>query len=345
MKYIVLKERKMSKFVDILREKGIADYDAYAFLDTDERLQDNIHLLVFGGSRAYGTNTPTSDTDIRGIATNSKADILTYNDFETIVETETDTVIYSVDKIFKLLADCNPNTIEILFVRDEDIIYADEIGKKILDNRNLFLSEMCIPKFGGYANQQLYRLQQKTLSALTESEYKQHIAKVIQNMKLHLKESYGVDSISASFDDENGLVVTLEKDTIPMDKLCGVLNEVYNVYKEYTKNSKRNEKALAHNKITKHAMHLIRLYIMANELLTTGTVHTYRDAEHDLLMSIRNGDYSDGDMMSEKFFDLLRDYEAKFEDAKLNSVLPKRADIIAIERLRANINETIIIRG
>lgn len=44
----------------------------YDFLKTNEHLGKNIILLGLGGSHAYGTNTPESDLDIRGIALNTK---------------------------------------------------------------------------------------------------------------------------------------------------------------------------------------------------------------------------------------------------------------------------------
>lgn len=83
----------------------------YDFLRTHPKLGDNIILLGLGGSRAYNTSTPTSDWDLRGIATNSPKEILIGTDFGQVVERTTDTVVYSFNKMLKLLADCNPNTI------------------------------------------------------------------------------------------------------------------------------------------------------------------------------------------------------------------------------------------
>ena len=48
----------------------------YDFLRTDPHLVDNICLLTYGGSHAYGTNIEGSDMDIRGIALNSAEEIL-----------------------------------------------------------------------------------------------------------------------------------------------------------------------------------------------------------------------------------------------------------------------------
>jgi len=316
----------------------------YEFLHTNPHLGDNIVLLGLGGSHAYGTNIETSDVDLRGIATRTSFDICTGHDFEQVVNAGTDTTIYSLDKIFTLLAQCNPNCIEILGLRDEDYLYITDLGQQILDNKKLFLSKQCIKTFGGYANQQLYRLQQKTLAALTPMEYRLHIAKVIDGMKDHLYNSWGIDSIDAYlFNDE--LVVNMgELHNVSLDAFYGITNEIGNVIKEYTKVSKRNEKALAHEKISKHAMHLIRLYLMAYDLLTKGEIITYRAGEHELLMDIRNGKYEDENgMMTKEFFDILKEQEAKFEEAKKYDILPDKPDYTKIAKLQNNINQFIVV--
>ena len=77
----------------------------YDFLRENENLGSNIILLGFGGSHAYGTNNENSDVDIRGIATRTKREILTSGDFEQVVDVDTDTTVYSLDKIVKLVLD------------------------------------------------------------------------------------------------------------------------------------------------------------------------------------------------------------------------------------------------
>jgi len=42
-------------------------------------------FLVYGGSHAYGTSTPTSDIDIRGCAFNRKQELLGLSSFEQVV--------------------------------------------------------------------------------------------------------------------------------------------------------------------------------------------------------------------------------------------------------------------
>ena len=113
----------------------------YDFLRENENLGSNIILLGFGGSHAYGTNNENSDVDIRGVATRTTRSILTGSDFEQVVDVDTDTTVYSLDKIVKLLCSCNPNTIEMLGLKPEHYIYLSDAGKKLIENRHLFLSK------------------------------------------------------------------------------------------------------------------------------------------------------------------------------------------------------------
>lgn len=153
--------------------KDLLDSDEYKFLKTNRFLGDNIILLALGGSRAYGTNLPESDTDIRGIAINPSKQIYGLeNDFEQVVETNTDTTIYSLNKMTKLLISCNPNTIEILGCRPEDYLYIAPYGQAILDNKQNFLSVRAIDTFGGYARAQYNRLEHALLGNGNNEEKK-----------------------------------------------------------------------------------------------------------------------------------------------------------------------------
>ena len=66
------------------------------------------------------------------------------------------------------------------------------------------------------------------------------------------------------------------------------------IVKAYGKIGRRNEKAIAHDKLGKHMMHLVRLYYMCFDILEKGEINTYREVEHNLLMEIRNGKYLNG---------------------------------------------------
>lgn len=118
--------------------KQILHTSEYDFLRTNEHLGENIILLTLGGSHAYGMDKEGSDVDIRGIALNTKPEILLGNDFDAVVDVPTDTTIYSFNKMIQLLSSNNPNTIEILGCRPEQYLHLTPVGQELLDNRKMF---------------------------------------------------------------------------------------------------------------------------------------------------------------------------------------------------------------
>jgi predicted nucleotidyltransferase len=316
----------------------------YSFLKENQNLDKNICILGLGGSRAYGTNLPESDIDIRGVAIRRKEDILLGNDFENFVDVNTDTTIYSFDKIIDLLTKCNPNTIELLGLDTDDYIYKNEFGELLLKNKDIFLSNRCINTFSEYALQQLYRMQQKTNAALTEEELNRHISGVLNNMSKKMKDKYNLDENNLSFYLVDGKIkCNIIATQCSIEDLSGMLSEFNNTLRDYRKTSKRNEHALNHGKIAKHSMHLLRLYMMGIDLVSEGKIQTKRIKEHDLLMDIRNGVYLDENGIPNKhFFEIVDEYKNKFENACKNSVLPDEPDIDKINTFRMEVNEKIV---
>ncbi|MEE3344767.1 MAG: nucleotidyltransferase domain-containing protein, partial [Bacilli bacterium] len=172
------------KYSEIINNKD------YKFIEENEHLGENIILLGLGGSKAYGTNIATSDTDIRGIAINSEEEILLGTDFEQVVDVKTDTTIYSFNKMIDLLSNSNPNTIEILGLKPEHYIKITDIGQQLLDMREIFLSKVVVHSFGGYAYSQLRRLDNKSARALNQTEKEKHILNSIINTKYSFAERY-----------------------------------------------------------------------------------------------------------------------------------------------------------
>ena len=163
----------------------------YSFLSDNPHLGSNVILLTVGGSHAYGTDTPTSDLDIRGCALNTPRELLTSENFEQFVNEETDTTIYSFNKLVSLLANCNPNTIEMLGNKPEHYFYVSPIGKELLDNVNLFLSQKAAYSFGGYATAQLRRLENKANRLVGQEQLEQYIYNTLANCNPNTIEMLG----------------------------------------------------------------------------------------------------------------------------------------------------------
>lgn len=324
----------------------------YDFLRTDEHLGENIILLGLGGSYAYGTNTESSDIDCRGVALNSKKEILLGNGFEQVENKETDTVIYSFTKIVNLLSNCNPNVIEILGLKPEHYLYISPIGKELLENKKMFLSKKAVNSFGGYANSQLRRLDNKAVRLVGQEQRERHILNSINNASVNFKEryfQYPDDAIklyidkSDSEDLDSEIYMDVKLTKYPLRDYKAMWSEMNNVVKDYSKIGKRNKHAIEHGKLGKHMMHLIRLYMMCLDILENKEIVTYREKEHDLLMSIRNGDYLDNNRQPiPEFFEMVDDFEKKMEYAKENTDLPDKPNYKAIQEFVMSVNERIV---
>ncbi|WP_349769545.1 DNA polymerase beta superfamily protein, partial [Hungatella effluvii] len=120
--------------------KQLMNTSEYDFLRTEKRLGNRIILLGLGGSYAYGTCNENSDIDFRGITLNMPSDLIGLTEFEQYEDANTDTVIYSFNKIVRLLLDCNPNTCEILGLDEDQYLIKSKLGQELLDHKGIFLS-------------------------------------------------------------------------------------------------------------------------------------------------------------------------------------------------------------
>lgn len=106
------------------------------------------------GSQAYGTATPTSDFDKKGVFHASSAELLGTKYKQQIDHTK-DHVDYELKRFLELLCSANPTVLEMLFSPDECVEYKHPVFDEILKHRHLFLTKKCRDSFGGYAVAQL----------------------------------------------------------------------------------------------------------------------------------------------------------------------------------------------
>lgn len=380
--------------------KQAINSESYEFLKKNEHLGSNICLLTLGGSHAYGLETAESDLDIRGCTLNTAREILLNDYYDQFTNVETDTVIYSFNKLLSLLTNCNPNVIEMLGCKSEHYLYVSKVGQALLDNKDLFLSKRCINSFGGYANQQLRRLQNAMArDSYPKAEREKHILNTIRNMKYHLNTVYGtydesmmklyIDK-SLKEDMETEIYMDFNLKHFPLRNYRGIMAEMNTVINEYSKLNKRNTKKDAKH-LMKHMASLLRLYMMALDILESKKIVTYREAEHDLLMGVRNNDYleiADDETIeyyqkqadklradfakqtfsdpleyemaqaalerdieklmtgiykvTDAFWDILDQYEMRFEYAKKHTELPQDPDYKRIQDFKEEINLSVI---
>lgn len=333
--------------------KEILKTPEYDFLRTNPHLGKNIILLGLGGSHAYGTNVEGSDIDIRGIALNSKEDILGTSNFEQVVNEATDTTIYSFRKIISLLTSCNPNTIEMLGLKPEHYLYLSPIGQELLDNRKLFLSKRAVQSFGGYAFAQLRRLDNKSARTLAQAEREQHILNSITTASYVwpdkyecFKEGEGVKLYLDKSDREDmdqEIFMDINLTHYPLRDYKSMWSDMKNVVSDYGKIGHRNQNAIERGKLGKHMMHLIRLYMMCIDILEKEEIITYREQDLEYLLSFRYGKFLDENGHPiEGFYELIDHFENRMKIAAENTSLPDKPDYDKINEFLMSVNERIV---
>ena len=329
--------------------RAIVAQPNYDFLREDEHLGERIIFLTLGGSYAYGTNVEGSDVDIRGCALNSRSDILGLGlrPFEQVADTATDTTVYSFNKLVSLLLNCNPNCIELLGCKPEHYFVMTEMGQQMIDNRKVFLSKRAADSFGGYANQQLRRLENAIArDSLSQARKEEHIRQSMERAMSSFEKTYSqfpqgsirlYTGQSSRADMERELFADVRLAGFPARQFQAILNDLSNVLGTYDKLNHRNRKD--NNHLNKHAMHLVRLYLMCIDILEKEDIITYREKDHDLLMSIRGGEYQKEDgTYRQEFFDLLNEYEKRMRYAEENTSLPAGPDLKRIEEFVEEVN-------
>lgn len=385
--------------------KEVLKHPDYQWIKEEPRLKNKIAFLTFGGSIAYGLDTPESDIDIRGICMPSIEDILgtpylidneeTKNTrlvfgkqgFEQVTDIPTDTTIYTLNKIIQLLYKCNPNTIEMLGCKPEHYAEVSKYGKMLLDNKDLFLSKLAYGSFAGYARAQFQRLK-NAIGKDSKSNVFQSIslADSINRMQGHLEREYPEykrEMLSLHVTDSDGNPIKIngtpvnaydvgilfndviteitvngipieDKDvevrfSVHFDKISNsaflsIFNEVAGAVRDFNRHlSHRNHKKDNYH-LNKHAMHLIRLYLMAEDILKNGEIVTYREKDHDFLMNIKTGKYfnEEKNTFNTEFFDIVSSFDKKLLDAYNNTKLPEQPNRIKINKLIMEMNYSYI---
>lgn len=141
------------------------------------RLADHTIFLTLAGSRAYGTSTPASDVDVRGVCIAPRSVRLSYRkSFEQYQGAPDDRLrelmahrlehlglqdapledlaVYDLAKAVKLIADANPNMLELLFMPSDAILWWHPAWERFMDIRDSFLSSKAKHTFHGYAHAQ-----------------------------------------------------------------------------------------------------------------------------------------------------------------------------------------------
>ena len=122
---------------------------------TIEYLKENglIILECISGSRAYGLDTASSDTDIKGVFILPKKEFYARQYTAQVNNPTNDIVYYELGRYLELLATNNPNILELLHTPPASVLYKhpylNEVKSKVI------LSKLCKNTFGNFALSQI----------------------------------------------------------------------------------------------------------------------------------------------------------------------------------------------
>ena len=128
----------------------------------------------------------------------------------------------------------------------------------------------------------------------------------------------------------------------PLRRYTDMMNTLHTVVRDYDKIGRRNHKK-DDNHLNKHAMHLVRLFMMGIDILERGEINTHRpESDLRLLLSIRNGDYMRENILIPAFYEIVADYEKRFQEAEKNSILPDHPDMEEVGAFVESINRRVV---
>jgi predicted nucleotidyltransferase len=373
----------------------------------------SIILLGYSGSHAYGTNTPTSDIDYKGILVPPNRFYTSpFRNIEqigwklkegkyhigahvsTVSGAEEEGTVYALTKFMKLASACNPNVVELLFTDPKQIVKTTPAGIYLMKNRNMFLSQRAGKTFTGYAMSQLKRIETHRrwlidppthcpnrqefglppveqinpdqLNAVkafvrrnmhtmapwlleADSQHKEAFWEGVCNlMALYLEDpeaEYDENKdnwmlIEEKYAEKISTKMSFDSNFIEYVKSEKKFSQAKSDWEKYqnwliTRNPARADLEARYGYDCKHAMHLVRLLRMGNEILNEGELRVMRP-DRDELNKIRNGAWD---------FDYLLKWAKEQVDAIYSllrsgtCVLPKEPNQEALEEL----NEEVIL--
>ncbi|MCE5295113.1 MAG: nucleotidyltransferase domain-containing protein [Chlamydiales bacterium] len=141
-------------------------------MNLDELKQSGCIIFeCIGGSRAYGLATQASDVDIRGVFILPQEQLYSFSYEDQISDERSNIVYYELRKFLELLSKNNPNSLELLNIPEDCILYKHPLYDKI--KAKDFVSLLCKDSFAGYATSQLkkaYGLNKKVVNPVDKEK-------------------------------------------------------------------------------------------------------------------------------------------------------------------------------
>lgn len=360
-------------------------------------LPRHLIFLCLHGSHAYGTSTPESDWDVRGVAIAPLVRYFGTRPWEQLQGgspflgelltrhhpqaegTELDSEVFNITKFVRLAADANPNILDILFAHHDDWLYSTPVWEELHASRHQFLSMRVRYTYTGYAMSQLKRIETHRRWLLTPPKKKpsradfglpehrslvpRDVQDIAESWIKKKQQEWQLDALIESLDEDereefreqlrshfemihgrpyeaegahereqaslqSGLTAELFR-RLEAERRYHQALQHWKQYQNWLKNRnpQRAELERQYGYDAKHASHLVRLLLSAQEIMTTGDL-SVRHPQADLLRQIRQGAWSYDELIS-----WAKEQEEKIEALAQEKPLPRAPNREAIDEM------------
>lgn len=149
---------------------------------------ENLSFSYISGSRLYGTNISSSDTDIRGVFLHSIDKIFSILKEDDITEVtftgDNDQVFFEFKSFAAMLREQKPNAIEALWIPENNILQDSGLYYDLRNNKEEFTSHFSLEKMLGFAASQFkmaQRFEKKHFDKEMKEPLRQDFLKILSN--------------------------------------------------------------------------------------------------------------------------------------------------------------------
>lgn len=268
-----------------------------------ERRLGMLDLIAYTGSRSQGLSTAQSDADVRVVTGLTGRDLLTFKDFGTLQMPSGDTVVMSMHHFLATLRRGSATDFEMLGQRDCDYEYVGPFARMLMDNVYKVLSVKYADSSYGFIRQ--HSVDVKRLSIQLQNDdgvditheqlldaFRAALDKAEEGVNVRMTNN-GIDgSVSLTGCDDFSVIVG--SDGMPAGDLQNAIDSVKGITKRYSK-MLSGTAGQTKRRLDKTLCHMLRTLLTAIEVMEGNGLRTCRDgSEHDLLMSAKNGEFTDG---------------------------------------------------
>ncbi len=313
-------------------------------MDLNKIADDNKIIEITVGSHLYGTNTPTSDLDYSGVFLPVKELVFGFQRVEEVdlsitdkneagrnTQRAVDRKLYEFRKFVKLAMENNPNIIEQLFVNEPNIVYINDAGRALLEERYKFPHKGLLKKFKGYAFSQKHKMVIRT------DKFHE-----LDNAFNYLKEYAGQKELLIELKDKCLPFMKFSQDfcaigDLNLQKGIFVKKAVSMIEERLSKVGNRKNLITKHGFDTKFASNLIRLLLEGKDLVSNGDI-TFPLRYAETILDIKQGKWTIKEVL-----DYAEQLEAETDIAALQSELPSKPRFDEIEKFTINLLESHLL--